>query len=201
MKVKDTLLIFAKNLIPGQVKTRLAASIGHDGALAVYQKLLQHTEMVTRNIDVDKTVFYSSFIEEQDLWDNEIYKKQLQSGTDLGERMQDAFLETFAKGHGKVVIIGTDCLEMERVIIMDAFAQLNEHDIVIGPAKDGGYYLLGMKKMVPSIFYNISWGTDKVLEETLHACYQLKISVGLLPILSDIDTVKDLESQREQLLR
>lgn len=190
--MKQAIIIFAKNLIYGQVKTRLAATIGNDSALAVYKHLLQHTASIVNNLPVDKIVFYSNFIEENDKWNNEVFEKQLQSGNDLGERMQNAFNYGFEQGNKEIAIIGTDCLELSSAIIMNAFAYLQNHDVVIGPATDGGYYLLAMKQMHHQLFQNIEWSTNEVLKKTLGICAQFSLTVYLLPELSDIDNEHDL---------
>jgi|CXWL01.1.fsa_nt_gi rSAM/selenodomain-associated transferase 1 len=198
--MKQALIIFAKNLIYGQVKTRLAATIGNDMALTVYRHLLQHTVSVTNYLPVEKIVFYSNTIEEQDLWDNEVYKKQVQFGNDLGERMQYAFDYAFERGNKEVAIIGTDCLDLTSAIIMNAFAWLKNYDVVIGPASDGGYYLLAMKQMHQQLFKNIAWSTVEVLKQTLAICNQQNLSVYQLPVLSDIDNENDLTEEQKQVL-
>ena len=194
--MKQTLLIFAKNLVYGQVKTRLSATAGNDRALIVYQHLLQHTAAVTHYLPIDKIVFYSTSLEEQDLWNNEVYKKQLQLGNDLGERMQNAFQYAFEQGNMEVAIIGTDCLEITSAIIMNAFASLKNYEVVIGPASDGGYYLLAMKKMHHQLFQQINWSTNEVLKSTLAICNTQNLSVHLLPELSDIDSENDLKKHQ-----
>jgi rSAM/selenodomain-associated transferase 1 len=199
--MKQAIIIFAKNLIYGQVKTRLAATIGNDSALVIYKRLLQHTESTTKNLPVDKIVFYSTSIEEQDIWNNEVFKKQIQSGNDLGERMQNAFRYAFQHGCMEAVIIGTDCVELTSGIIMNAFASLENNDIVIGPAKDGGYYLLAMKHMHHLLFKNINWSTDKVLKKTLSVCTQLSLTVYLLPELSDVDKEHDLNEEQKIMIQ
>lgn len=199
--MKQALLIFAKNLIYGGVKTRLAATIGNDMALTVYGHLLQHTASVTQYLPVEKIVFYSNAVEDQDNWGNEVFKKQVQVGNDLGERMQHAFAHAFEQGNKEVAIIGTDCLGLTSTIIMNAFAYLNKHDVVIGPANDGGYYLLAMKKMCPQLFQNIAWSTDEVLNQTLVICHQQNLSVYQLPELSDIDYENDLTEVEKQMLQ
>jgi len=168
-------------------------------ALALY--LLQHTASIVNNLPVDKIVFYSNSIEEQDIWNNEVFKKQLQSGDDLGERMQNAFNYAFEQGYKEIAIIGTDCQELTSEIIMNAFAALQNNDIVAGPAKDGGYYLLAMKQMRQKLFQNIEWSTDEVLEKTLAICTQLNLSVYLLPELSDIDNEYDLKEEQKRMLQ
>lgn len=198
--MKQALLIFTKNLIHGEVKTRLAATAGNDTAYAVYGQLIKHTVTITSYLPVDKTVFYSKSIEPADVWDPKIYRKQIQSGDDLGEKMQNAFAVIFDEGYKKAVIIGTDCIELNSAIIMNSFVYLGNHDVVIGPAKDGGYYLLAMKKLHAELFKNINWSTNEVLSQTLEICKHLGLSTYLLPELSDIDDENDLNKSLNLLL-
>ncbi len=191
--MKEVLLIFAKNVQYGKVKTRLAATIGNQKALSVYRRLVAHTVSITSKLKIDKIVFYSDSIIDKDEWGNNIYQKKLQSGKDLGERMKNAFKSSFTAGYQKVIIIGTDCFELNEGLINMAFERLNDDDIVLGPAKDGGYYLLGMKKFHPSLFENIEWSSEKVLKQTLTSAMRLNLSVFLLPPLSDIDREADLK--------
>lgn len=196
--MEQSLIIFAKNLIFGKVKTRLAATMGDDAAFDVYHQLLNHTVAVTQDLPVLKTVFYSDFIETSDLWKDRIYQKQLQHGRNLGERMSHAFGYSFNNGRNETAIIGTDCFELTEAIISEALAQLKSHDIVIGPARDGGYYLLAMKEYHPELFENISWSTDQVLDQTAGLCKKLNLSVFLLPVLGDIDHESDLKRFEDQ---
>ncbi len=191
--INDTLLIFARNPVYGKVKTRLAATIGNDKALLIYQKLVEHTAAVTKNIDAARMVYYSDFIADGDDW-NDAYLKVVQRGKDLGERMCNAFNDTLKSGEKKVVIIGTDCYELTSEIISSAFTGLSNYDIVIGPALHGGYYLLGMNTQHPHLFDNIKWGTDMVLKGTIARCAALGLSYFLLPALSDIDEENDLRN-------
>jgi rSAM/selenodomain-associated transferase 1 len=198
--MKPAILIFTKNLLYGQVKTRLAATVGNDVALSVYKNLLQYTAHITHQLPVDKILFYSNKIEKKDSWNDEVYNKQLQSGNDLGERIQHAFAFAFLERNTQVAIIGTDCLELTSTIIMNAFAQLKNHDVVIGPAKDGGYYLLAIKKLHQELFQNISWSTKEVLKQTLMICKRLNLTAYLLTELSDIDTEEDLNKINEKTI-
>ena len=193
--MKKALLIFAKNPVDGKVKTRLAATIGKEQTLFIYQKLIDHTIAVTKELSVDKIVFYSDFIDKKDNWNNALFQKKLQSGNDLGERMKNAFKSSFTAGYEKVVIIGTDCYDLTETIINKAFESLNENDVVIGPAEDGGYYLLGIKKFLPQFFENIEWSTDKVFDQTIAVCNTLGLSTFLLQELNDIDDEDDLKKQ------
>lgn len=192
--MKQSLLIFAKNEVFGKVKTRLADTLGNERALDVYQKLLKHTCTITKALPVHKIVFYSDYIEQQDLWSSTQYQKRVQQGEDLGLRMRNAFANVLDEGADRAVIIGTDCPDLSSGIIMEAFDKLNIYDIVIGPAKDGGYYLLAMKGLNSDLFYNIDWSTDLVLKQTLDICKSKKLSVHLLPVLADIDREEDLNS-------
>lgn len=188
---KNALIIFTRNPELGKCKTRLAASIGDEAALQVYSYLLQHTATIAQQVKADRYVFYSENIIENDIWNNEKFRKKLQQGADLGERMHNAFTELFISGYEKVVIIGSDLLDLNDDIITTAFGTLNTFDVSIGPATDGGYYLLGLKKMHSEIFKNKDWGTSSVLSETLK---DLKNSnVHLLKELNDIDTFEDMQ--------
>jgi rSAM/selenodomain-associated transferase 1 len=199
--MKKALLIFAKNPTYGHVKTRLAATIGNDLALAVYQHLLRHTASITNDLPVEKIVFYSNVIEEQDIWNNEVYKKQVQAGNNLGERMQNAFAYAFQEGNKEALIIGTDCLEITSAIITNAFAGLRNNDVVVGPASDGGYYLLAMKQMHYQLFHNIKWSSNEVLKQTLDICKNESLLVYQLQELSDIDNENDLDEALKQVLQ
>lgn len=189
------LIIFAKNPVLGKVKTRLAATIGDEKALNVYKELLQHTHDISSKVKANKVVFYSDFVKNQDLWDQAKYIKKLQKGDDLGARMSDAFERTLAENR-KVIVIGTDCKELTPEILTQAFDTLNYVDVVIGPALDGGYYLIGMKNREEALFQNINWSTSYVLEQTIRKINTQKLSYVLLKTLSDIDTEEDLKKSK-----
>lgn len=192
MNPKDSaLLIFTKNLIPGRVKTRLAATIGDEKALEIYGALIKHTCSITRSLEIDKYVYYSDYVKSADIWFDG-YLKKVQQGKNLGERMSNAFAETFCNGYKKAVIIGTDCPDISEANIQNALDYLDSYDIVIGPAADGGYYLLGMKTFYGELFEDIVWSTPTVLNDTLTCCGQSHLSYFLLPVLNDIDDENDL---------
>lgn len=191
MSSKNSLIIFTRNPILGKVKTRLAKSVGNEIALEIYQFLLNKTKEVTLNIPADKVVFYSEEITNKDIWDATIYKKELQKGRDLGAKMSNAFKTCFKDGYEKVVLIGSDLFDLEEFHIREAFEKLEKNDAVIGPALDGGYYLLGLKKMHPKIFMNKNWGTATVRKNTMKNLE--KVNVHLLPILNDVDVIEDIK--------
>lgn len=190
--IKQALLIFIKNPEPGKVKTRLAATLGDAKALSIYRQLLEYTASITNHLPSDKFLFYSEHIVREDLWDDKNYSKQVQCGKDLGERMNHAFASVFEMGYARAVIIGADCPELNAGIIMNAFAFLNLNDVVIGPANDGGYYLLGMKQHYSELFKDIHWSTHTVFEDTVTICKENSIRYSLLPLLHDVDEEKDL---------
>ncbi len=183
-----------RNPVMGKTKTRLARDIGGKMAYNVYLKLLSYTNGIVIKTDCDKAVSYSDNIDFNDIWDNNIFLKSVQSEGDLGDRMENAFRDAFAEKYGKVVIIGTDCFELTTEIISRAFDELDTNDFVIGPAKDGGYYLLGMKKLFSPVFRNKTWSTDVVLDQTLIDIWNSGLNYSLLPELSDIDNLDDIDN-------
>ena len=189
---KNLLLIFTRNPELGKAKTRLAKSVGDKTALTIYKFLLDKTKEVTQNLTCDKAVYYSVKVRKNDIWDANIYQKHQQIGEDLGIRMQNAFKNSFDKDYEKVMIIGSDLYDLTPNIIEDAFTKLNTNDVVIGPAEDGGYYLLGMNVLQPHIFQNKEWGTSSVRKETLANLKDKK--VHLLTMLNDVDVFEDIEN-------
>ncbi|MCX2838135.1 TIGR04282 family arsenosugar biosynthesis glycosyltransferase [Salinimicrobium sp. MT39] len=194
-KTDELLLIFTRNPEKGKVKKRLAQSIGDDAALKVYNYLLQHTVTITQPLPVEKWVYYSEALPENDIWNKEFFRKKLQQGQDLGQRMEQAFSEAFKAGFKKVVIIGSDLFDIEKEDLKMAFLTLKDHEYVVGPAQDGGYFLLGMKKPTPQLFRNKDWSTSRVLDQTLSELEQEKLK--LLPVRNDIDTFEDMRSHPE----
>jgi len=187
---KKALIIFTRNPELGKVKTRLAKSVGDESALKIYNFLLKHTVEITENLHVDKYIFYSENIHRDDIWNPDIYRKKLQSGTDLGERMKNAFAEIFGMGYEKVMIVGSDIYELKQKDIEEAFDALDTSNFVIGPATDGGYYLLGMKAMKVEIFQIKEWGTDTVLKATLRDLSEQEYI--LLEKRNDVDYFEDV---------
>jgi rSAM/selenodomain-associated transferase 1 len=172
------LIIFIKNPEKGKVKTRLAKDIGDDGALRIYEQLLAHTRSITQDFPAEKFLFYADYPNWNDAWNIGTYHKRIQQGDDLGARMAAAFEAVFEEGHNHAIIIGSDCYELTAEII--------------GPAHDGGYYLLGMKSLHPALFANIPWSTESVLARTTFILQEMGLSCHLLPTLHDLDTAEDL---------
>ena len=188
--MQSLLLIFTKNAVLGQVKTRLAKATGPALALKIHQALVEKTQQAVAPLSVKKALFYSEFIPQPDPWSPYVDYCKVQTGKDLGERMAAAFDWGFTHGYTKVVIIGTDLWELEPQILQEAFDRLDTHPTVIGPAKDGGYYLLGLCKANPKIFRNKNWGWETVLEDTLRDLKPQK--PYLLDEKNDIDYLDDV---------
>jgi hypothetical protein len=186
-------MIFLKNPVSGSVKTRLAASIGDARALEIYNKLVEHTVGASLRVDADIQLWYSSFVDQKDRFDGKRLTKRLQQGEDLGARMWVAFQEGFREGYAKVAVIGSDCPDISPGILESAFSRLDKNEVVLGPAEDGGYYLIGMSSRFPFLFQEMTWSTPDVLPETIRRLEERSISYGLLSELNDIDTVEDLE--------
>ncbi len=187
---KNLLLIFTRNPELGKAKTRLAKTVGDETALEIYKFLLQKTRDISSNVNADKAVYYSVKIRENDIWDKAIFQKHQQKGEDLGIRMLNAFKDGFDIGYEKVMIIGSDLYDVSSENIDKAFTELNKNDVVIGPALDGGYYLLGMNFLQENIFKNKKWGTATVRKDTLSDLKDKKVK--LLEIKNDIDVYEDI---------
>lgn len=188
--MKSALIVFQKNPVLRKVKTRLANKIGDEAALKVYEALVEITNQSVKNCRADSFIFFSDFI--PNLPPNTSNQFRIQSGADLGGRMRNAFQEVFEMGYDSICIIGSDCPLISGEVLDLAFNQLHTNDVILGPAKDGGYYLLGMKRLVPELFEGINWSTDGVQAETLEKAQNLSLSVSKLPEFYDIDTVEDL---------
>ncbi len=190
------LVIFTKNPEAGRVKTRLARSVGEEKALEIYETLREHTATVTKGVDAKRMVYYSRFIPASDLFLTETFTPKIQQGDDLGERMFHAINSGFESGFHHIVLIGTDCYELSQEILNQAFSALEQCDAVVGPATDGGFYLIGLNRPLPELFLDRQWSTPDVLRETTTILQQLAIPCELLSELSDIDTFDDLKKSK-----
>jgi uncharacterized protein len=194
------LIVFARAPQPGHVKTRLAAQIGFDFATRLYAAMLRDTlkvaaEAENRNICRVAVAFtphdalapgtYSL----SQFWDGEFFA---QNGSDLGEKMREAVHSRFAQGAKRTVIIGSDKPDLTTDVIRDAFAHLEESDLVLGPARDGGFYLIGARAPLPNnLFSNVPWSSSQTLQFTLDNARQLALKVALLPEGADVDEWDD----------
>ena len=188
---KNLLIVFTRNPELGKVKTRLAKTVGNAIALKIYTFLLERTRDIAVQVSADKAVYYSVKVRENDIWDANNFQKHQQVGEDLGIRMLHAFKNGFKAGYEKVMIIGSDLYDLTAETIENAFIALEDNEVVIGPAEDGGYYLLGMNSLEEKVFKNKNWGTETVRKNTLEELKDKK--VFLLGELNDVDVFEDIE--------
>jgi rSAM/selenodomain-associated transferase 1 len=196
----DTLLVFLKPPRPGLVKTRLAPALGERLAADLYRALAEEVLLHTSGDEYRRLLFYTpeDAKAEMEAWfPSEEWA--LQEGGDLGTRMANAFAAAFSKGARRAVIIGTDAPEISRGRVLKALACLENHDVAIGPARDGGYYLLALRRPEPELFRSIEWSTPAVLEETLRRAEAQGVSVAVLETLGDVDTLDDLRAEWDHL--
>jgi rSAM/selenodomain-associated transferase 1 len=199
--MKEQLLIFTRFPEPGTTKTRLAKYLGEEGVVVLQKKLTEHTlsqaRLVMQIRQVEPIVYFTggSHALMQD-WLGTDLRFLEQGKGDLGQRLQLACAAAFNQSSKRVVIIGTDCPGLQAHHLVQAFDALDHKDIILGPATDGGYYLVGMKKNNRALFTRIHWGTGTVLADTIKAGEKLGLSIELLDILSDVDRPKDLRHFR-----
>jgi rSAM/selenodomain-associated transferase 1 len=191
------LLIFVKNPERGKVKSRLAAVIGADSAVRLYKNLVVQMLSTLNGGTFPLYVCFSPKNAQKPIknWLGTTYRYIPQNGKDLGERMRNGFIEAFEMGFKRVVLIGSDIPDLPLEFIEEAFITLNKNDAVIGPAFDGGYYLIGLKDQTffPHLFEGIAWGTESVFTETTKKLKRRRRTVYTLPHLRDIDRAKDLK--------
>jgi rSAM/selenodomain-associated transferase 1 len=191
-----SLIIFARLPTPGKVKTRLAKGLGEEAAAEFYKLCAEHVFRVSRGVarDVNRYLFCSDRDDVARIrqWAGWRFYYAAQSDGDLGERIEQGFSTVFGHGTKKAIILATDLPDISEDIIDNAVRALDSFDVVIGPCHDGGYYLLGLKKIHRELFVNIPWSTDRVLSHTLGVIKSLGLTVHLLPTLTDIDTEENL---------
>lgn len=191
------LIVFTRYPEPGRTKTRLISALGAQGAADLHRQMAQRAVRTARaavagnNVDVE-ICFTGGDEQKMREWLGADLRYSPQVGHDLGARMANAVQLSFHEGCRRVVLIGTDCPELTGVILDKAFALLEQHDAVIGPAHDGGYYLIGMARACLRVFTAIPWGTAKVLQATLDALKGTGTSWALVDRLVDVDTTEDL---------
>jgi len=178
------LIIFARQPLPGICKTRLIPFLGAEGAAELQRALLD--DLLERTAGLERALYLA----EEGVYQHEC-REALQRGADLGARMVDA-LGRELRRYGKALLIGCDTPLLSTDILEQGFAALDSHDLALGPAKDGGYYLIGMKEPSPALFSGIGWGGGAVLQDTLQIAGGQKLSCALLPRLTDIDVWEDI---------
>jgi rSAM/selenodomain-associated transferase 1 len=193
MNNKNALIIIAKSPQKGSVKTRLTGHMSDKKILSLYTQLLENT--IEKLKEVSGTDTFIAYPPES----SKTYFLQFGltliplTTNDLGSNMCHAFMEVFHKGYKKAALVGADIPELSASIVLRAFDELSEKDIVFGPAEDGGYYLVGMKKMIRAVFEDIPWSTDQTLKRSIEQATRFGYSTGLTHTLHDIDTIEDVK--------
>jgi uncharacterized protein len=193
--MKSCLIIFAKMPLLGKVKTRLAQDLPKGVVLIFYKRLLKHVLSLAKEVRCDgRYLFLTGSESGIDFFHpyRQDYKFRRQNGRNLGQRMMSAFTYAHRQGFNRMVIIGADCPELRRNDINRAFKKLVDYDIVLGPACDGGYYLIGLSHPESKLFTKIAWSSETVLKQTITRARKLKKRVFLLRQIRDIDTISDL---------
>jgi uncharacterized protein len=192
--LKQLIIIFCRYPESGQTKTRLIRVLGADKAAFLSKKMTEFTINEVRKIpNINYQVYFTGGninLMKKWLGNDVIYQEQIEG--DLGDRMSNAIESNMNKYPDGVMIIGTDCPDLTCDIMEEGLMKLLHNDLVLGKAKDGGYYLMGMANFYPQLFEGISWSTSKVLEQSLKIAKSLNLSVDFLPTLSDIDNPEDL---------
>jgi len=199
--VADALVVFVKEPRPGAVKTRLAAAIGAELSAALYRTLAEAEIAATtpRGGEYDRLFFFEGARDAVQAW---LAATPLiaQAEGGLGERMAAAFAEAFARGARRVALIGTDVPWLTRATVLEALRHLDAHDVVLGPAEDGGYCLVALGRDLPALFEGIAWSTPTVLAASLARAAALGLRVHLLPALPDVDTLEDVRRHWDRLI-
>ena len=202
MKNDALIIFFVKYPEPGDVKTRIAIAMGQDKAAELYGYFVLD---FLAKLESMRFSFAICFYPEQKKellmqWLGQGYEYIPQKGADLGERMATAFLDAFAGGHRRVILMGSDFPDLPRSFIEESLDALNTHDVVIGPATDGGYYLIGLRKetFIQEAFEGMDWSTEEVFRQTLSILKAHRRRVYVLPVWNDIDTIEDLRQLMER---
>jgi hypothetical protein len=199
------LVVLARAPELGRVKTRLAAAIGDAAALACYRELGERVARAVAAVRDCRTVVAFTPREGRDAtaaWLGEAPEYEPQCDGDLGDRMADAVARREGEGASRIVIVGTDCPDVDAAVVEEAFARLDDADVVLGPALDGGYYLIALRAPVARarrLFEEVPWSAPDTLAVTLRRAEEAGLRVALLAPLRDVDTVEDLDTWRSRM--
>jgi len=204
--VKNQLIIFTRYPEPGKTKTRLIPALGDFGAANLQKQMTEYTILQVQELQKTTTIsfevrFAGGNLQLMQDWLGSDLVYQPQGEGDLGDRMTRSLLDAFESGKEQVTIIGTDCPGVDSLLLAMAFQQLDNFDLVLGTAIDGGYYLIGLRHSMPQLFANIDWGTSHVLQQTVEIAQQLNLSHIYLPPLADVDRPEDLPIWEQTVAR
>ena len=201
MPDKSIVLLFIKAPFKGRVKSRLAAAVGEEAAFELYKNfILDIIDALSTSGYPFRVCFYPPDAEEAITTWLVGHPAAPQDGNELGERMELAFKKIFTEGFTSAILIGSDIPDLTPAVFHEALESLNDNDAVIGPAADGGYYLIGFNKrsFLPRIFRGIPWSTDTVFRETMDILKESSLRVHLVPQWKDVDTLEDLKALFER---
>ena len=195
--IDETLIIYSRYPEAGKTKTRIIPALGAAGAAELQRKMTEHTLNTSRKLKLSRNInievhFAGGNEQLMSAWLGEDINYVAQVAGDLGDKMKSSFKQAFNSNHQRVVTIGIDCPDINIEILNSAFDSLHKKELVLGVAKDGGYYLIGLNKTIPQLFKNINWGTEQVLKQTQAIAQELNLNVHYLPTLSDVDRREDL---------
>lgn len=198
MKERPAILLFARYPVPGQAKTRLIPELGPEGAARLHRRMTEHAVAVARSAGAMVTLCHTGG-KRRDFraWLGPDLDFAAQPDADLGGRLRWAFARAFRQRAPRALAIGADVPGISPAILREAFDALGTHDMVLGPALDGGYYLIGMTRPHPDLFAGMEWGTERVCAQTRAAIQRLGLSCHELPTLNDVDRPEDLAALRE----
>jgi uncharacterized protein len=196
VKIKHRLILFTRYPTPGTAKTRLIPALGAEGAAALQRQMTEHTSRQVRKLlalrSLSIEIHFTGDKAAIQTWLGTDWDYQPQTEGDLGDRLIHAFRSAFDQGMERVVVIGTDCPGLDAYGIEQAFQALEQQDLVLGDALDGGYYLIGLRRLHPDLFISINWSTNVVRAQTVAIAERLGLSIAHLPLLADVDYPEDL---------
>lgn len=192
MKTRNALIVFAKSPEHGDVKTRLSETLSDDERIELYESLLTGSVEKLRHVEGCETLISYCPPEGGEYFERFGLRCFAQSGDGLGPRMHNAISRVLSDGFEKAVLVGVDIPGLTAGVVLNAFGLLGERDAVFGPASDGGYYLVGLRRAEEGVFDGIEWSTPSVLKQTLLRAQAQGLSVGLTEVLDDVDVPADI---------
>jgi len=195
--IMETILLFLRWPTPGRTKTRLIPALGAEGAAVLYRQLAHRVAAIVREVDrpaMTRFAYFEPADREREVaeWMGPAFTPLAQPDGDLGERLISGFDHAFAAGADRVIAIGSDCVEITPALLGRALDALGDHDAVVGPATDGGYWVIGLSRSCPEVFTDVPFSTDVTLAVTLDRMAGAGLSVASLPTLSDVDRPEDV---------
>ena len=189
----NRIAVFARRPVPGRVKTRLSPALPAALACDLYRAMLEDALAAAAGAGAGEQLVY---------WDDppgdegaspaKGFAERQQQGPDLGTRLEAAFVQLLRAEGDRALVIGADCPLLDAAMLRGAFEALGSHDLVLGPTRDGGYYLVGLRRCAPQLFQDIPWSTERVFGQSIERARGLGLTIKTLAELEDLDTPADL---------